>query len=76
MPLLLTRNVVIPVSFVAFAMALFLAPVVNVAFALFLLAMGLALSTMVDVLWREPPVAVALVAPSLDIDRRESTGNR
>ena len=57
MSLPFSRNVVIPVSFVAFAIALFLAPAVNVVFSLFLLAMGLALSTMVYVLWPEPPVA-------------------
>ena len=70
------RNVLIPVPFVAFAMALFLAPAVNVVFSLFLLAMGLALSTMVYMLWPEPPVPVTLVAPSIDADRRASTGSR
>jgi hypothetical protein len=76
MSLLLSRNAVASLSFVAFAIAMFFAPAGNVVFSLFLLVMGLALSTMVYVLWHEHRVAVALEAPSLDTARRESTGSR
>ena len=74
MSLPLSRNVLIPVPFAAFALAMFLAPAVNVVFSLFLLAMGLALSTMVYVLWPEPELA--LVAPGVHTGRRESTSSR
>ena len=76
MSLPFSRNVVIPVSFVALAIAMFFAPAVNVVFSLFLLSMGLALFTMVYVLWHEEPVAVALVAPSIASDRGESDSSR
>ena len=69
-----SRNVFIPVPFAAFGLAMFLAPAVNVVFSLFLLGIGLALSTMVYVLWPEPEVA--LVTPSVHTDRRESTSSR
>ena len=67
------RSVVIPASFIACVIAATFAPAVNVRFSLFLLVLGLAASTMVYVLWPEPPVAVALVAPGIDTDRPEST---
>ena len=71
------RSVVIPASFIACAVAVTFAPAVNVTFSLFLVVLGLALSTMVYVLWLEPPaVAVAFVAPGIETDRRESTVSR
>jgi hypothetical protein len=70
------RSVVIPASFIACAIAVTFGPAVNVSFSLFLLVLGLAVSTMVYVLWPEPPVAVALVAPSLDTGRPDSTASR
>jgi hypothetical protein len=76
MPLLFSRSVVIPFSFIACAIAAIFAPAVNVSFSLFLLVLGLALSTIVYVLWPEPPVAVTLVAPSIDTGRPDSTGSR
>ena len=73
------RNVVIPVSFAVFAIAMIVGPAVNainVVFSLFLLVLGLAVSTMVYALWHNPPVAVALVAPSTEAGRRQATGIR
>jgi hypothetical protein len=70
------RSVVIPASFIACAIAVTFGPAVNVSFSLFLLVLGLAVSTMVYVLWPEPPVAVGLVAPSLDTGRPDSTASR
>jgi hypothetical protein len=70
------RNVVIPVSFAVFAIAMIVGPAVNainVVFSLLLLVLGLAVSTMIYALWRDPPVAVALVAPRLDAERRQAT---
>ena len=67
------RSVVIPASLIASAIAVTFAPAVNVTFSLFLVVLGLALSTMVYVLWPEPAVALA---PSIDTDRRESTVSR
>ena len=69
------RSVVIPASFIACAIAVTFGPAVNVSFSLFLLVLGLAVSTMVYVLWPEP-VAVALVAPSFDTGRPDSTASR
>jgi hypothetical protein len=70
------RSVVIPASFILCAIAVTFAPAVNVSFSLFLIVLGIAVSTIVYSLWHEPPVAVALVEPSIDTDRRESTGSR
>ena len=72
-----SRRVVIPSSFIiACVIAATFAPAVNVRFSLFLLVLGLAVSTMVYVLWPEPSVATALVAPSIDTERGESTVSR
>lgn len=71
-----SRRVVIPSSFIACVIAATFAPAVNVRFSLFLLVLGLAVSTMVYVLWPEPPVAAPLVAPSVDTERGESTVSR
>jgi hypothetical protein len=70
------RNVVIPASLIACAIAASFAPGVNVRFSLFLLIMSLAVSTTVWALWPEPPVAVALGAPSLDAVGQGPTAGR
>jgi hypothetical protein len=76
MPMRLSRNVVISVWFAVFAIATILAPTVNVVFSLFLLVLGLAVPTMVYLLWHDAPAAVGLVAQSTDPDRRQAAGNR
>jgi hypothetical protein len=76
MPMRFSRNVVIAVWFAVFAIATSLAPTVNVVFSLCLLVLGLAVPMMVYVLWHDPPVAVGLVAQSIDTERRQATGNR
>ena len=76
MSLHLTRNIAIALSLVAFVIALVFAPAANLVFSAFLLFMGVALSTMVYVLWHQPPVAVALVAPRIDPDRRDAGSSR
>ena len=71
------RRVLIPGSvLIACAIAAIVAPAVNVRFSLFLVVLGLAVSTMVYRLWHEPPVAVALVAPGINPNRPESTASR
>jgi hypothetical protein len=71
-----TRNAVIALLVLTCAMALFFAPAANLVFSLFLLVVGIAFSTMVYLLWHQPPVAVALVAPRSDTARRESGSTR
>ena len=70
------RSVVIPASFIACAIAVTFAPAASLSFSLFLVVLGVAVPTMVSLLWHEPPVAVALVAPGIGSDTRESTGSR
>ncbi len=76
MPMQLNRNVVISIWFSVFVLATILAPTVNFVFSLFLLVLGLAVPMMVYVLWHDPPVAVSVVAQSIDAERRQPTGNR
>jgi hypothetical protein len=71
-----SRNVVIPVWFVVFAMAAILAPTLNYVFSLFLIVLGLAVPAMIYMLWHDPPVPVALVASSIDTERRQANVNR
>ena len=70
------RSVVIPISFIACAIGATFGPAFNVTFSLFLLVMGLAISTMVYVLWPEPPLAVAIAGSNLDAGRPESPAGR
>ena len=51
-----SRNVIIPLWFATFALAVFVLPPATVGWSLFVLGLGLAVPAMVYVLWRDPPL--------------------
>ena len=63
MPMRFSRNAVISVWFAVFVLTTLVAPPVNVIISLFWFVLGLAVPTMVYLLWHAP-VAVSLVAHS------------
>jgi hypothetical protein len=49
-----SRNVIIPLWFATFALAVFVLPLATVGGSLFVLGLGLAVPVMIYVLWRDP----------------------
>ena len=74
MSIYVSRNVVIPIWFVIFAIGLFVVPSPNFVFSMFLVVMGLAVPTIAFMLWPTPVLQPVAVAPST-IDLKPHEGD-
>ena len=72
-----SRNVIIPSWFAIFALAAFVVPPFNFGFSLFMLVMGLAVPTIVYMLWQDPALEPVGIGPhNIDTKRHEIDGTR